>query len=70
MNQHEADNDIVDLVNHADDDDLEEDNESPEKSDRMSHSEGMNSIETALAYVEQQREATAADVLLTVQALV
>jgi hypothetical protein len=29
-----------------------------------SHSEGLNSIETALAYVEQQREATATDVLL------
>jgi hypothetical protein len=31
------------------------------KADRMSHSEGLNSIETALAYVEQQREATATD---------
>jgi NAD+--asparagine ADP-ribosyltransferase len=30
----------------------------------MSHSEGLNSIETARAYVEQQREATAAYVLL------
>jgi hypothetical protein len=29
-----------------------------------SHSEGLNSIKTALAYVEQQREATATDVLL------
>jgi hypothetical protein len=29
-----------------------------------SHSEGLNSIETALAYVEQQREETATDVLL------
>jgi hypothetical protein len=29
-----------------------------------SQSEGLNSIETALAYVEQQREATATDVLL------
>jgi hypothetical protein len=29
-----------------------------------SHSEGLNSIETALAYVEQQREVTATDVLL------
>jgi hypothetical protein len=29
-----------------------------------SHSEGLNSIETALAYIEQQREATATDVLL------
>jgi hypothetical protein len=29
-----------------------------------SHSEGLNSIETALSYVEQQREATATDVLL------
>jgi hypothetical protein len=34
------------------------------KADRMNHSEGLNSIETALAYVEQQREATATDVLL------
>jgi hypothetical protein len=32
--------------------------------DRTSHSEGLNSIKTALAYAEQQREATAADVLL------
>jgi hypothetical protein len=29
-----------------------------------SHSEGLNSIETALAYVEQQSEATATDALL------
>jgi hypothetical protein len=29
-----------------------------------SHSEGLNSIETALAYIEQQREATTTDVLL------
>jgi hypothetical protein len=57
-------NDIVDLVNHADDDDLEDDNEGPEKADRVSHSDGLNSIGTALAYVEQQREATATDVLL------
>jgi enterochelin esterase-like enzyme len=59
-----TDNGTVDLVNHAGDDDLEDDNEVPEKADRMSHSEGLNSIETALAYVEQQREATATDVLL------
>jgi hypothetical protein len=58
-----TDNDIVDLVNHAGDD-LEDDNEEPEKADRISHSEGLNSIETALAYVKQQREATATDVLL------
>jgi hypothetical protein len=30
-----------------------------------SHSEGLNSIETALTYVEQQREATATGVLLS-----
>lgn len=30
----------------------------------MSHSERMNAIETTLAYVEQQREETAADILL------
>jgi tRNA A-37 threonylcarbamoyl transferase component Bud32 len=30
----------------------------------MSHREGLNSIENTLAYVEQQREATAMDVLL------
>jgi hypothetical protein len=30
----------------------------------MSRSEGLISIETTVAYVEQQREATAADVLL------
>jgi hypothetical protein len=45
-------NDLVDLVNHAGDDDLEDDNEGPEKADRVSHSEGLNYIETALAYVE------------------
>jgi hypothetical protein len=28
------------------------------------HSEGLNSIKTPLAYIEQQREATATDVLL------
>jgi hypothetical protein len=39
----------------------------PEKADRTSHnSKGLNSIETALDYVEQQREATAADLLLFV----
>jgi hypothetical protein len=30
----------------------------------MSHSEGMNFMETALAYVEQQKEATVTDILL------
>jgi hypothetical protein len=59
-----TDNDIVDLVNHAGDDDLEDYNEGPETGDRMSHSEGLNSIKTALAYIEQQREVTATDVLL------
>jgi hypothetical protein len=34
------------------------------KADRMSRSEGLNSIETTLTYVEQQREVTATDVLL------
>jgi hypothetical protein len=29
-----------------------------------SHNEGLNSIKTALSYVQQQREATATDVLL------
>jgi hypothetical protein len=29
-----------------------------------SHNDGLNSIKTALAYVEQQRQATATDVLL------
>jgi hypothetical protein len=31
---------------------------------------GLDSFQSALAYAEQQREVTAADVLLTVQALV
>jgi hypothetical protein len=31
----------------------------------MSHSEGLNTIEAALAYIEQQSEATATDVLLS-----
>jgi hypothetical protein len=35
-----------------------------ERSILSSHGEGLNSIQTALAYVEQQREATATDVLL------
>jgi hypothetical protein len=30
----------------------------------MSHSEGLNSVEAALAFVEQQREVTAIDILL------
>jgi hypothetical protein len=34
------------------------------KAERMSRSEELNSIETALAYIEQQSEATATDVLL------
>jgi hypothetical protein len=34
------------------------------KADIVSHSEGLNSIKTALAYVEQQREATTTGVLL------
>jgi hypothetical protein len=59
-----TDKDIVDPVNRASDDDLEDDNEGPEKAERMSHSEGLNSIETALAYIEQQREVTATDILL------
>jgi hypothetical protein len=50
---------IVDLVNCAADDDLEDDNEGPEKADRMNHSEGLNSIETTVDYVEQEREAIA-----------
>jgi hypothetical protein len=58
-----TDNDTVDLVNLAGDDDLEDNNEGPEKTDRMSHSEGLYSMETVLACVEQ-REATATDVLL------
>jgi hypothetical protein len=56
-------NDIVDLVNHAGNN-LEDDNEGPKKADRMIHSEGLNSIKTALACVEQQREVTATDILL------
>jgi hypothetical protein len=35
-----------------------------EEVDRMSHSEGLNSVKTTLACVEQQREATTTDVLL------
>jgi hypothetical protein len=36
----------------------------PQKADRISHSEGLNSIKTALAYIEQQGEAAATDILL------
>jgi hypothetical protein len=36
----------------------------PKEADRMSHSEGLNSNETALAYIKQQRKATTTDVLL------
>jgi hypothetical protein len=36
----------------------------PEKADRMSHCDGLNSTETTLAYVEKQREAAATDILL------
>jgi hypothetical protein len=35
----------------------------PEKADRMSHIEGLNSIQTAFHYVEQQMEASATDIL-------
>jgi hypothetical protein len=59
-----TDNDTVDLVNHAGADDLEDDNEGSEKADRMSHSEGLNSIEITLACIEKQREATTTDILL------
>jgi hypothetical protein len=59
-----TDNDTVDLVNHAGDDDLEDDNEGSDKADRMSHNEGLNSINITLACIEQQTEATATDVLL------
>jgi hypothetical protein len=59
-----TDDDIVDLVNHAGDEDLEDDDRGPEKADGMSHIEGFNSIETELADVEQQGEATTTDVLL------
>jgi hypothetical protein len=30
----------------------------------VNHSEGLNSVETALAYVEQQRQLTATDIVL------
>jgi hypothetical protein len=36
----------------------------PEKAGRMSYSEGLNSVQTILAYIEQQSEAAATDVLL------
>jgi hypothetical protein len=36
----------------------------PQKADKISHSERLNYTQTSLAYVEQQREATATDVLL------
>jgi hypothetical protein len=37
----------------------------PEKADRIGHSEGLNSIETAFVYVEQQRGLAATNVLLS-----
>jgi hypothetical protein len=36
----------------------------PEKADRISLSEGLNRIETALTHIEQQREVTITDILL------
>jgi hypothetical protein len=67
INEHKKqqliDNNIVDLVNHADNN-LDDNNEGKEKADRMSHSKGLNLIETALAYVKPQKEATATDILL------
>jgi hypothetical protein len=38
--QQVTDNDIMDLVNHAGNNDLEDNNKGPQKADRMSHSEG------------------------------
>jgi hypothetical protein len=58
-----TDNGIVDLRNLSGDDNLEDDNEG-QKAHRMSHSEGLNDVETVLAYGEQQREGTTADVLV------
>lgn len=57
-------NDKVYFMNHAGNDDLEDDNEGPEKAGRMGDSEGLNSIETTLAYAEQQKEVTTIDRLL------
>jgi hypothetical protein len=51
-------------VNQAGNDDLQQSNKGPKRAEKMSHSEGLNSIETALAYTEQQRQATATDMLL------
>jgi hypothetical protein len=59
-----TDNNIVDLMNHAGGNNLEDNNEGPEKANRTNCSEGLNSIETTLAYVEQQREVTSTDILL------
>jgi hypothetical protein len=36
----------------------------PEKADRTNDTEGLNSMETKLAYTEQQREVTITDILL------
>jgi hypothetical protein len=48
---------LEDLVNHAADGNLGDNNGGPEKADRIGHSEGLNSVETAPAYIEQQKEA-------------
>uniref|UniRef100_K7GGY3 HTH CENPB-type domain-containing protein n=1 Tax=Pelodiscus sinensis TaxID=13735 RepID=K7GGY3_PELSI len=62
-----TDRDIIALVNRDDndnEDDEDEDTNDNDKTERISHSEGVKALEAALAYVEQQGEATASDVML------
>uniref|UniRef100_K7G5U3 DDE-1 domain-containing protein n=1 Tax=Pelodiscus sinensis TaxID=13735 RepID=K7G5U3_PELSI len=62
-----TDHDIIALVNQDDngnEDDEVEDTNDNDNTERISHSEKVKALEAALAYVEQQGEATASDVIL------
>jgi hypothetical protein len=57
-------NNLIDLMNHAGDDHLEDGNIGAGIIDRISNSRGLKAIETALAYVGHERDVTATDILL------
>jgi hypothetical protein len=48
-----TDNDTLQIVNHNEENDIVTNDGIVEKADKMSHSEGVKTIETALVYVEQ-----------------
>lgn len=56
-----TDNNIADMVRKPDEDESEDDLD--EVVPKISHSDGLKAIETTIAYIEQQDECTAQDVL-------